>query len=425
MVYGRNLTGGLKIRDVVNLEAVQSIQDTFAETLGFAALIVDRDASPVTRPSCFVPLCKMIRTTNVGLERCRQCDLEGGRLSQKSGGPEIYNCLGGLVDVAAPIIVNGEYLGSVHCGQVIPLNQREDYVETVLSRNSKLGLNQESLFQAVNRVPAVSPGQIQAAAKLLFLLSNYIVEMGVTNLTQAKLLEETQKQAALQMELNRSHLNRLEAQINPHFLFNTLSLIGYLAIQEGATQTEEVACCLGDLLRHSLRHIGKQVSLGEEVDIIRRYLNIQRLRFGDRLVVDIEIDPWINAVEIPCMVIQPLVENAIVHAVEPIERVVHVVVSARDVTGGVLVEICDDGAGMEEEMVRAIRNRKIIKSPEAGSIGLQNVLDRLEIEFGQEFRFEVNSEMNQGTCVRLFLPIDKPLRPRVFFGGANAGSADR
>lgn len=398
-------TEPLGIRNVVDLIILQRIQDTFSKALKFAAMVVDAEGRPVTAPSGFGPLCLTIRSTEAGFKRCMECDLEGGSEAHARQQPHVYVCKGGLIDIASPIVIKGEYLGSLYCGQVVPLDSREEFVEEIVRRNVGLGLPKYELRKAAEEIPAVPCERIDAAAELLFLVANYIIEMGIANQTKARLLEEIQNRADLQIELQQTQLRMLASQINPHFLFNTLGLIGYTAIREQAPQTEEIAYCLSDLLRYSLRNMTNPVTLGEELEIVEHYLAIQKLRFGPRLQVRMEIDPSLRQVRLPCMILQPLVENAVVHAVEPSTQPVTVQVRALPVATGLLIEVIDDGPGIKTETLASINSRTFTDKTGRTALGLQNVIRRLELEYGDASVFCVESESGHGTRITLILPI--------------------
>ena len=397
----------LNLADAVDVAALQRIQDTFSKAMGFGAVIVDRTGIPVTRDSGFVPLCRLIRETNVGLRRCMECDAEGGLEARARRGPYSYVCKGGLIDIAAPIIIEEEYLGCILCGQVVPAGQRDEFIAGIMERNAGLGIPSRTLQAAALETPSAPRERIDAAAEMLFQVANYIVEMGVANLTQTALLEETKRAAALQAALQESQLRTLESQINPHFLFNALGLISYTALRENAHQTEDISYCLTDLLRYSLRNLATPVTLGQEVEAVQRYLSIQKLRFGARVSVEVDVDPTLEDVRIPCMLLQPLVENAIVHAVEPLARPVTVAVRARRGAEDVVLEVSDNGAGMETDTLHAIQVRHF-DFPRGHAVGLTNVIRRLELEYGERSSIQVESARGRGTRVTIRLPLEQP-----------------
>ena len=394
----------IALTDAVDLAALQRIQDTFSRAMGFAAVTVDRLGKPVTHNSGFQRVCQMIRSTERGLQRCIECDAEAGLTARARRGPHVYTCTGGLIDIAAPIIIQDEYLGCILCGQVIPAGSRKEFTEDIFRRNDRLCLPTTELAKAVQAIPSVPRARIDAAAEMLFQMANYIVEMGVANLTQAALLEEARRTAALQTALQEAQLRMLESQINPHFLFNALGLISYSAMQEKAPQTEEISYCLSDLLRYSLRSHDTPVTLGQELEAVQRYLAVQQMRFGARLNVNLEVNDSLRNRPIPVMLLQPLVENAVVHAFEPLARPVTVQVRATALSDGLQLDVSDDGAGMPADIIESIRQRKFNVRPGRNPVGLPNVIRRLELEFGPRASIQIVSQLGQGTQVTVCIP---------------------
>ena len=398
----------LRIEDVVDLTVLQRIQDTFAKAMGVAAVTVDKHGRPVTRSSNFQNLCQMIRSTEIGLARCQECDARGGLAAFSSGRPEAYLCLGGLMDVAAPITIEGQYLGCILCGQVVLTEDRERFIKDIIARNAPLGLPRLALLEAVQQIPALPRERLDAAVEMLMLTANHIVEIGMTNLIQSRLLHEAEEKAAIQAALRDAQLRALQAQINPHFLFNSLTLVGYTALEEGAPRTEEIAYTLSDLLRYSLRNTATMVPLREEIEIVERYLSLQQIRFGERLRAQIELDPALENLQVPCMLLQPLVENAVVHAVEPLSRPVTVRVRAARENSTIVLEVADDGVGMEAIQVTALNSHQVSPSAERKrpSLGLQSVIRRLEGEYHEHFGMRVESAPGRGSRVMLHLSLD-------------------
>lgn len=394
----------IQISDVIDLDILQQIQDTFAQAMGIATVTVDRTGRPITRDTNFQPLCKLRRSTAAGLASCQASDAEGGRLAHALCQPQTYTCGGGLLDSAAPITIEGEYVGCILCGQVVPADDRERFVADIIERNVALGLPPDEVSEMVRKLPVVPRQRFHAATKLLSLVANYIIQMGAARLAQEKLLEEAQENAALQVALQEAQLRALKAQINPHFLFNSLTLIAYTAIEEQAPRTEEITYILSDILRYSLRSMSTSVELREEMEMIEHYLAIQQVRFGDRLRWQVDIDPSIHHARIPCMVLQPLVENAVIHAAEPVTRPVTITVRGWRENGRVQLSIADDGAGIEPWLVTAINEGELPSRGEKPPLGLRNIMQRLEGEYGKEFQMEVESQLDQGTVICVSFP---------------------
>ena len=170
-----------ELNKVLDLKFWQSLQDNFSELSGMATLTVDNE-KPVTSGSHFTDFCTMYtRQSELGLERCNDCDLKAGRKSWKSGKPLVYKCHAGLVDMAAPIMVSGQQVGSVLGGQV--LTSPPD--EWLFKRYAKeLGIDPEQYFEAVKRVPIVSEDKVKAASRLLFQIAT---KMGDVHLQRANI----------------------------------------------------------------------------------------------------------------------------------------------------------------------------------------------------------------------------------------------
>lgn len=401
----------IKIEDLVDLKLLQRLQDTFAQAMGVAAVTVDRDGIPITDTSNFCEVCQMIRSTEIGLARCHMCDAEGGRIAHERGEPYAYKCAGGLLDAAAPIIIDGQYVGCILCGQAIPDDAHEAFVQDILARNLPLGLPAKEFEEAIRKITPLPRDRFQAAVEMLSLTANNVIEKGAANLAQAQLLREAQERAALQAALQETQLRALKAQINPHFLFNSLTLLGYTAMEEDASRTEEIAYTLSDLLRYSLRNMATSVELSEEMAMINQYLAIQKIRFSDRLESEIVLEPELEQFEIPCMILQPLVENAIIHGAEPLTRPVKVTVKAYKENGRLVLEVADNGRGMAPDIIDLIESGKFDGSNQ--SLGLQNVFYRLQNEYQSRFTVDVYSTPDSGTRIRLNLVLQPEEAPLV------------
>ena len=192
-----------------------------------------------------------------------------------------------------------------------------------------------------------------------------------------------------------AQLAALRAQINPHFLFNSLNSIAQL-IHTDPDKAEACVERLADLFRYILRRAEKEfVPLGEELEMAEAYLDIERARFGDRLRVETRIDPRSRQQLIPNLILQPLVENAVKHglSLKIGAGTVHI---GAEVAGGLLtLTVDDDGLGMPAPALARVYER---------GVGLRNLRDRLARLYGPGHLPEITSAPGQGTQVRLRLP---------------------
>ncbi len=165
----------ITLLDVVDRDTLQALQDAFAEATGMAALATDNTGS-VTQLSNPTDFCmNLTRKSRVGCDRCNKCDLEGGAEANRTGRPSVYYCHGGLVDFAAPIIVNGQHIGSLIGGQV--LTEKPDEAKfRQIARD--IGVDPDEYVAAVKKVKIVPKKQIDAAANLLYQMANALSDVG-------------------------------------------------------------------------------------------------------------------------------------------------------------------------------------------------------------------------------------------------------
>lgn len=165
----------ITLLDVIDRQTLQSLQDAFAEATGMAALATDVTGS-VTRLSNPTEFCmNLTRKSSIGCERCNKCDLQGGSDSSRTGRPSVYYCHGGLVDFAAPIIVNGRHIGSLIGGQVLTQEPDDAKFRRIAA---EIGVDPDRYVNAVHKVKIVPKEQIDAAANLLYQMANALSDVG-------------------------------------------------------------------------------------------------------------------------------------------------------------------------------------------------------------------------------------------------------
>lgn len=238
------------------------------------------------------------------------------------------------------------------------------------------------------------------------------------------LIVEIQEKSELDRLLKEMELKSLQTQINPHFLFNTLNTVAKSAYIEEADRTQKLIDSISALLRHNLGNLEKPTTLGDELRIVREYFFIQQTRFGERIQFIHDVDDACLSQPIPPLTLQPLVENAFIHGIESSEEGGVLSLYVRSKTGDVVVEVTDNGAGMDEKVRKqlllsgqsqaaaAVENVKQDKGHSTG-LGLHNVMRRLELFYGQSHLMDIDSQRGKGTTVRLRLPKEIPGRKEV------------
>ena len=214
----------------------------------------------------------------------------------------------------------------------------------------------------------------------------------------AQIEQTTQKQASLR----RAELALLQAQINPHFLYNTLDTIIWL-IEAGKTlEAEEMVSNLSSFFRHSLSRGEDVITLKEEEGHVRSYLQIQQARYKDVMRYSIDIDPGLQQARIPKLTLQPLVENALYHGVKLKRALGCITVTGRAEGGDILLRVADDGVGMTPERLEQLRSSR--DSGERVGFGLATVDERLRLLFGPDYGLSIASREGEGTTVTVRIP---------------------
>lgn len=208
------------------------------------------------------------------------------------------------------------------------------------------------------------------------------------------------------IQTQEAQLRALQTQINPHFIFNTLQAMGALALRHKANDLYDVSTNLAAILRYSLRPTTTPSTVGEEILNLRKYMEIQILRFGERLTMEWDLDDTLTGTIIPGLILQPIVENAIVHNLEASRRNLRLTVTTERGPQKSLISVHDDGLGVNQEKLAALQNElggpSILEADQ--HIGLPNVAERLRIFFSGEARLELHSARESGTTVNLWLP---------------------
>ncbi|SEL14876.1 sensor histidine kinase [Paenibacillus sp. OK003] len=207
---------------------------------------------------------------------------------------------------------------------------------------------------------------------------------------------------AKQLVIRETELKALQAQINPHFLYNTLESINWLAKVQKQHQISEMVEALGFLLRSSVNMSEKWITLERELDIVRSYVTIQHTRFEERLDFDMDIAPEVGTARIPKLTLQPLVENAIHYALEPSIEPCRIRIRARADEDHVVIEVEDDGPGMTPEFLEQLQEGRI--QTRGQGIGLSNIKERIRLTFGDEGEMIMSSNPGSGTVVSIRIP---------------------
>lgn len=215
------------------------------------------------------------------------------------------------------------------------------------------------------------------------------------------------KNYVMALKERESELDALQAQINPHFLYNTLDSLYWKATESGNDEIAEDILSLSQLFRLVLNRGNGIATVQTEAELLERYLHIQKMRFGKRLEYEISLDKRILEEEIPKLILQPFVENAIVHGFEKTDGNYKLSIIGTKEEKRMVFQIRDTGVGMDDEQMRAIwdyaDNRKYA-SQRIGRYAIKNVKERLELIYHEKYELHIESKVGQGTTVIISVP---------------------
>ncbi len=228
-----------------------------------------------------------------------------------------------------------------------------------------------------------------------------IGEITVKTELERQLINQQMDNLTMQSLLTDAQISMLRMQINPHFLFNTLNSIKALAQIEIAPKTGEMIDNLASMLRYTINESQQLVPLKSELDIVKNYIDIYKMRYGNKIEFILDIEE--TDIMLPCMLIQPIIENSIVHGLEHMEKQGIVLLNVFCKDTFLHIEVQDNGEGIPAEKLH-----ELLSGTKAGNqgIGLTNVIKRMELIYGKNL-IDIQSGVNCGTTVSIKIPIEE------------------
>ena len=265
----------------------------------------------------------------------------------------------------------------------------------------------QPIFSMLGLIHSVEKGDLTHRIKVttedeLGVLGNHLNEM-VTNL--GSLLEENyEKQQELALKEKEKETMRylvLQSQINPHFFFNSLNNIKWLAQINRDKQVADSISSLGRLLEASIRNLEDEIPLNQEIDYLKDYLEIMELSRPGKFQTSYQIDPSAGVCLVPKLILQPLVENAIIHGLDGSNELGQIKIAAYRKEAKLLIEVCDNGIGFDRQQINRLLTQKI----RMNRMGIGNTDQRIKLNYGEEYGLKFLEVQPQGTCVIVTLPI--------------------
>jgi two-component system LytT family sensor kinase len=377
-------------------DAIRSVLDSISSSYNVWLKFVNHTGEYIYTPRCRDQsnFCRLIRSHPEGYRRCRDTAVKCACFTP--GKPSIFICHAGLLVLTVPLVCGQERIGALATGEMrVPEEDETDARRALLC---DLNLDRDLLQKHYAGISVWKREDVLQLGRLISVISNCFLNLGM--------MVGEKNRAEMERVLGESELKALSAQISPHFLFNSLNAIQMVSYLEDASQTSNLINALANILRARMDISPYFTTLGEEVQVLKNLFFIQKTRFEDRLQVTISIPDNLLGIQIPSLSLQPLVENALIHGLEPKEGNGKLELKALAEGEDVVFLVQDDGVGIDPGELSRIRGRLNSETDGAGKgIGLVNINRRCRNLFGVTYGIEINSVRNRGTEVRLRLPI--------------------
>ncbi|WP_407311397.1 histidine kinase [Desulfosporosinus sp. SB140] len=320
----------------------------------------------------------------------------------KPGQRDRFICRYGLANILLPVVINDQTIGYVAGAQVYSTDSEyQKYLIDIMAIAKDKKLEPEFIAKAIAAIKTIEENKIEIHEQIC----NHITQNIGYDLSQS--LHTTDKAIArlsIEKEMLEKKIIDLEAKnmslvINPHFLFNTLNSIARIAYFEKSHTTEELIYCLSDLLRYNLKQDDELHTIGAEMDNIEKYLYIQKIRFKNRLEYEINIPDHIKSHRIPNMIIQPIVENALIHGITPKRDGGMIKINAEQYKNDINIFVIDNGNGFPKEVLESLQQieNKL-------GIGFRSTDRRLKRYFGEHYGLKIAKSDYSGSTVTISIP---------------------
>ncbi|OAA89982.1 histidine kinase [Clostridium ljungdahlii] len=330
-----------------------------------------------------------------------QCRLQSGKEGR-------FVCRYGLENMIFPIIVDNKTVGYMAGIQVyLKDNEYKKYMINVQSPKETKTEELEFIAKSIFSLKSVESNKIKVYERLCCEIAKNI-SLDLSEST--KLSHQDVKRLSIEKEILEKKIIDLESKnmslvVNPHFLFNTLNCIARVAYFEHSHETEELIYCLSDLLRYNLKQGNQLHTIGAEINNIEKYLYIQKVRFKTRLEYDINISENLKSYRILNMIIQPIVENSVIHGITPRRDGGKISIYAEKYKEEIVISIMDNGNGFPKDVLLNIQ-----QCENKSGLGFQSTDKRLKQYYGKQYGLKIVKSDYSGSTVTITIPAEPIVR---------------
>lgn len=409
-----SLINKFNISNLFGKKVLENIQEKISRATGLAFVTVDYKGDPITEMTSFTGFCNQIRKSETGLCACKASDALGGIQAAVTKKNYIYFCPHGLMETAIPIIVRGHYLGAFIGGQARCFNPPDNITkfENVINHLSHYK-EDERLQKLKQKVQVYDYNKFINIVELVALVMNQLGEKEAHRLVQKDALKmkvyrlkNLNKNLEIENKLKNIEIMNLKAESDTHFLIGVLNSISSLTVIENAPRTNEMIVMFAEYLKHTLGSDRRYKRLEEEVESAELYLKIQKVKYGELLSYEINMDNAASTRKIPADILMPFVQNAVFYGVASNMQGGKVKINVYLEEKDIVVCIEDNGPGLSgDQVLKKFRLYKGNYEGESIQIGMESARKRLVTLFGENYDVLVEKSEGKGTKIVIRCPL--------------------
>ncbi|SHH26274.1 histidine kinase [Desulfosporosinus lacus] len=319
------------------------------------------------------------------------------------GKSDRFICQHGLENILLPVNINNQTIGYLVGAQVYSADSEyQKYLIDIMAMAKEKKIEPAAIAKSIAAIKTIEENKIEIHEQICNHISQNIGQdfsQSIINTADKAVVRLSIEKEMLEKKIIDLEAKNMSLVINPHFLFNTLNSIARIAYFEKSHTTEELIYCLSDLLRYNLKQDDELHTIGAEMDNIEKYLYIQKVRYKNRLEYDIDIADQIKAYRIPNMIIQPIVENALIHGITPKRDGGKIKIYAEKYQDNINISVMDNGNGFPKEVLEGLQ-----QSENKLGIGFRSTDKRLKRYFGEQYGLKITKSDYSGSTVTISIP---------------------
>ncbi|AUJ32721.1 MAG: PocR ligand-binding domain-containing protein [Liquorilactobacillus nagelii] len=404
------------MKDIIDIDALQKMQDNIAEISGISIVAVDAKGTPITKETSFTSFCKLRRTIDECRSNCFFSDAYGGLKAAMKNTPYIYKCPAGLVDCAVPINIYGIYLGAILMGQVRCETKSIKGLENV--KNFTLeDINEaktSALYDEYKKTKIVKLERLKLVANMFHLIIDEMIEKKVEELYRKRIEQERDdlksevKKMAARQNISKTSIkyNNQSIDLRNRFLTNIMNSLGNLSIIEGAYKTNEMTCLFSKMLQYNFGTHANFVSLEKELDNVKNYLRIQQICSANKFDYELKYSCSLKNKFIPYFSIYIFAENSILHGFDKIDYKGKLKISIFEDEKDYFVQIEDNGSGMDPKKFKAFFKKDVDSiNTNDYELSIQSFRKRIISLFGKGYDIKIQSKYEEGFRTLIKIPL--------------------